>query len=41
MNVIRGLNDVEGHKIYINRGVGNVLFPLRFCSLPEIAFIEI
>lgn len=41
MRITQGIKDVLGHKIYINRGLGNVLLPFRFLSPPEIAFIEI
>lgn len=35
----RGLHKVNGINLYINRGLGNVLLPLRFLSRPEIAVI--
>ncbi len=33
----RGLHRVNGVNLYINRGLGNVLLPLRFLSYPEAA----
>ena len=36
MGIQRGLHRVNGINLYINRGLGNVLFPLRFLSRPEI-----
>jgi predicted MPP superfamily phosphohydrolase len=41
MKFTKGLRELNGHKIYINRGIGNVLFPFRFLSPPEIAYIYI
>ena len=41
MGIIAGLHQVLGHKIYINRGIGNVLLPFRFLSPPEIVFFDI
>jgi predicted MPP superfamily phosphohydrolase len=35
----RGLHKVNGINLYINRGLGNVLLPLRLFSRPEIAVI--
>ncbi|ACL75772.1 metallophosphoesterase [Ruminiclostridium cellulolyticum] len=40
MGYRRGLHKINGIIIYINRGLGNVLFPLRFLSVPEIAVIQ-
>ncbi len=37
----RGLHKINGIVIYINRGLGNVLFPFRFLSVPEIAVIQL
>ncbi len=37
----RGLHKINGIVVYINRGLGNVLFPLRFLSVPEIAVIQL
>lgn len=39
MGIRRGLHKVNGVQLYINRGLGNVLFPLRFFSRPEITVI--
>lgn len=36
--ITRGLHKVNGINIYINRGLGNVVFPFRFLSRPEITF---
>ncbi|MCX7747597.1 MAG: metallophosphoesterase [Clostridia bacterium] len=36
MGIKRGLHKVNGINLYINRGLGNVCFPLRFFSRPEI-----
>lgn len=36
---IRGLNIINGMYVYINRGLGNVAFPLRFRSKPELTVI--
>jgi predicted MPP superfamily phosphohydrolase len=41
MGIKRGLHKVNGIKLYINRGLGNVLFPLRFLSRPEITVFYI
>ncbi|NTV89958.1 MAG: metallophosphoesterase [Clostridiales bacterium] len=35
--VRRGLNQVNGITLYLNRGLGNVLVPMRFLSRPEIS----
>lgn len=37
MGITRGMHRVNGISLYINRGLGNVLLPLRFLSRPEIA----
>ncbi len=37
----RGLHDINGFKLYISRGIGNVAMPIRFMSRPEITVIEI
>lgn len=34
--VRKGMHKINGINLYINRGLGNVLFPLRFLSRPEI-----
>ncbi|MCX8132298.1 MAG: metallophosphoesterase [Clostridia bacterium] len=36
IGIRHGLHKVNGINLYINRGIGNVLFPLRFLSRPEI-----
>lgn len=36
MGIKRGLHNINGIVLYINRGLGNVCFPLRFLSRPEI-----
>lgn len=36
MGIKRGLHKLNGIILYINRGLGNVCFPLRFFSRPEI-----
>jgi uncharacterized protein len=36
MGIRRGLHKLNGMNIYLNRGIGNVCFPLRFLSKPEI-----
>ena len=41
MKCYRGLHKIKGINIYINRGLGNVIFPLRFFSKPEIAVIQL
>lgn len=40
MGVTRGLHRVNDIMLYINRGLGNVCFPLRFMSVPEITIFE-
>ena len=37
MGITRGLHKINGINLYINRGLGNVLFPFRFLSRPEIS----
>ena len=39
MGIKRGLNNFNNITIYINSGIGNVLFPLRFLSPPEITVL--
>lgn len=41
MGYRRGLHKINGINIYINRGIGNVIFPFRFLSTPEIAIIQL
>lgn len=36
MGINRGLHKLNGIILYINRGLGNVCFPLRFLSRPEV-----
>jgi len=36
MGISKGLHKFNGINLYINRGLGNVCFPLRFLSRPEI-----
>lgn len=40
MGYYRGLHKIRGINIYINRGLGNVVFPFRLLSRPEIAGIQ-
>jgi uncharacterized protein len=40
MGVQKGLHKVNGVNLYINRGLGNVVVPLRFMSRPEIAVFQ-
>jgi predicted MPP superfamily phosphohydrolase len=37
LGISRGRYNFNGIELYINRGIGNVLFPLRFFSTPEIS----
>jgi predicted MPP superfamily phosphohydrolase len=37
----RGLCTINGTPVYISRGIGNVVFPFRLGSRPEITFIDI
>ncbi|HOQ00507.1 MAG TPA: metallophosphoesterase [Acetivibrio clariflavus] len=39
LGIKKGLNKLNNLIIYINSGIGNVLFPLRFLSPPEITVI--
>lgn len=41
MGLNRGLARVNGIKVYLNRGLGNVVVPLRFLSRPEIMICTI
>jgi len=41
MGYRRGLHKLNGINMYINRGLGNVIFPFRFFSVPEIAIIQL
>lgn len=37
----KGLHIINGNRVYISRGIGNVMVPLRLGSFPEITFIDI
>jgi uncharacterized protein len=41
MGIRKGLHKINGVNIYINPGLGNVLFPLRFLSRPEITIYQL
>jgi len=41
MGIKRGLKRVNGIKVYLNRGLGNGVVPLRFMSRPEILICTI
>lgn len=41
MKCFRGLHKINGINMYINRGLGNVIFPFRFFSLPEVAVMQL
>lgn len=41
MGIRRGLHTVNDIKVYLNRGLGNVVVPFRFLSRPEITVIYI
>lgn len=36
----RGLHEINGNRVYISRGIGNVVVPLRLGSRPEVTFID-
>ncbi|MDW7675804.1 MAG: metallophosphoesterase, partial [Bacillota bacterium] len=38
LGINRGLHKVKNFKLYLNRGLGNAKFPIRFLSTPEITF---
>lgn len=40
LNITRGHHIVNNKKLFINRGLGCVVVPLRFCSSPEIACLD-
>lgn len=40
MKCFRGLHKINGINLYINRGLGNVIFPFRFFSAPEMAIVQ-
>jgi uncharacterized protein len=39
--ITRGLHKINEIELYINRGIGNICFPLRFLSRPEITIFNI
>ncbi len=39
--ITRGMHRVNGISLYLNRGLGNVVFPLRFLSRPEITVLQL
>lgn len=41
MGISRGLHRINGINLYISRGLGNVCFPLRFLSKPEITIFHL
>ena len=41
MGIRRGYHQINGMKVYLNRGLGNVVVPLRFMSRPEILICTI
>jgi len=41
MKIYKGLHYVNNQRIYISRGLGNVVFPFRFFSKPEITIFKI
>jgi uncharacterized protein len=41
MGIRKGLHSWNGAYLYISRGLGNVCFPLRFLSRPEITVFEL
>ena len=41
IGVRRGLHTVNGIPLYLTRGIGNVLFPLRLGARPEITLIDL
>lgn len=41
MGYKRGLHKINGINIYISRGLGNVIFPFRFFSVPEIPVFQL
>jgi len=41
MGIKRGHHRLNGVDVYISNGIGNVLFPLRFLSRPEITVLEV
>ena len=41
MGINRGLNEIDGKKFYISRGIGNVMLPFRFLSKPEVIIVDV
>lgn len=41
MGITKGLHKFDNTFLYINRGIGNVVLPLRFLSRPEITIIDV
>lgn len=39
--IISGLHDIEGTKVYISKGLGCVLLPIRICARPEVNVIDL
>ncbi|HHU91205.1 MAG TPA: metallophosphoesterase, partial [Clostridiaceae bacterium] len=37
----KGLHTINDTPVYISRGLGNVIVPLRLGSFPEITFIDV
>jgi predicted MPP superfamily phosphohydrolase len=40
MGHIKGFSVIRRNRIYISRGLGTVLFPLRFFSVPEVTVFD-
>ena len=38
---VRGWYEKPGGQLYVNRGIGTIFCPIRFCSPPEIAVLEL
>lgn len=41
MGITKGLHKLGNTLLYINRGIGNVVVPLRFLSRPEITIVDL
>ena len=41
MGHIKGFSVIRNNRIYISRGLGTVLFPFRFFSVPEVTIFDI
>ncbi|MCL2164078.1 MAG: metallophosphoesterase, partial [Oscillospiraceae bacterium] len=39
--ITRGLHSINGNRIYINRGIGSAVLPLRLLSKPELTVINL